>query len=154
SQYCNDGAQSGVFGGGATMTPITPFDEDGWSATPIDPQMPPPRYRKHEPTLPALKEPVEEEAVEVKKEDKEAEPRGVAEKQPPPSTGTGEEAASGEKADDVEKEVTSDKGHVENARGATPLDRWAEMGNALEGVEAGEQEPSQTESEHHEHHRQ
>ncbi|KAK4119912.1 carbon-nitrogen hydrolase [Parathielavia appendiculata] len=54
---------SAVFGGGATMTPITPFEEDGWSSTPIDPE-PPQWYRKYESTMPTLDESIGEEEHE------------------------------------------------------------------------------------------
>ncbi|KAL2021509.1 hypothetical protein VTK56DRAFT_7142 [Thermocarpiscus australiensis] len=58
--HCHDGSHSSVFGGGATMTPITPLDEEVWTATPIDPA-PPQWYWRHEPTLSALDERIREE---------------------------------------------------------------------------------------------
>jgi protein N-terminal amidase len=44
---------------GATMTPITPFEEDGWNSTPIDPK--PPLSRKYESAMPTLNESIDEE---------------------------------------------------------------------------------------------
>ncbi|KAK4246288.1 carbon-nitrogen hydrolase [Corynascus novoguineensis] len=65
---------SSVFGAGAAMTPITPFDEGGWSSTPIDQKAPPQWFWRHEPTLSALRESVvEEEEEEEKEEDEEEE---------------------------------------------------------------------------------
>ncbi|KAL2258514.1 hypothetical protein VTK26DRAFT_8155 [Humicola hyalothermophila] len=80
----------GVFGGGATMTPITPFDDDsfcggggvgdggggggGGNLTPIDPK-PPGWFWRHEPRLSALAE----AAAEEDEEEEEGE-RGKGEK--------------------------------------------------------------------------
>ncbi|KAK4173006.1 hypothetical protein QBC36DRAFT_361006 [Triangularia setosa] len=59
-QY-RDGSQSAVFGGGACMTPITPFEvEEGWLGTPIDAK-PPNWYWKHDHSLSAVKEAIQEE---------------------------------------------------------------------------------------------
>ncbi|KAK0735564.1 hypothetical protein B0T21DRAFT_412180 [Apiosordaria backusii] len=59
-QY-RDGSQSAVFGGGACMTPITPFEvEEGWLGTPIDAK-PPNWYWKHDHSLSAVKESIQEE---------------------------------------------------------------------------------------------
>ncbi|KAL2190977.1 carbon-nitrogen hydrolase [Thermothelomyces heterothallicus CBS 203.75] len=69
----HDGSYSSVFGAGATMTPITPFDEDGWSSTPIDQKVPPQWFWRHEPTLSALKESAVEEEEEKKEEEEKEE---------------------------------------------------------------------------------
>ncbi|KAK4679289.1 hypothetical protein QC764_202890 [Podospora pseudoanserina] len=59
-QY-RDGSQSALFGGGACMTPITPFEvEEGWLGTPIDAK-PPNWYWKHDHSLSAVKEAIQEE---------------------------------------------------------------------------------------------
>ncbi|KAL2160584.1 hypothetical protein VTH06DRAFT_1272 [Thermothelomyces fergusii] len=71
----HDGQHPSVFGAGATMTPITPFDEDGWSSTPIDPKAPPQWFWRHEPTLSALRESAVEEEDEKGKERKKKEER-------------------------------------------------------------------------------
>ncbi|KAK4203257.1 carbon-nitrogen hydrolase, partial [Triangularia verruculosa] len=56
-----DGSQSALFGGGACMTPITPFEvEEGWLGTPIDAK-PPNWYWKHDHSLSAVKEAIQEE---------------------------------------------------------------------------------------------
>ncbi|KAL2130891.1 hypothetical protein VTI74DRAFT_5821 [Chaetomium olivicolor] len=60
----HDGSHSAVFGSGACLTPITPFDEDGWIGTPIEKQGPPGWFWRHEPTLAALRENVKEEEEE------------------------------------------------------------------------------------------
>ncbi|KAK3308890.1 carbon-nitrogen hydrolase [Chaetomium strumarium] len=84
-----DGSHSAVFGGGATMTPITPFDEDGWSATPIDAKAPG-WFWRHEPTLSALKESIVEEEEE---EDEKEETRESPETQPRRATAGGVQSA-------------------------------------------------------------
>ncbi|KAK4113817.1 carbon-nitrogen hydrolase [Canariomyces notabilis] len=66
----HDGSHSALFGGGATMTPITPFEEDGWTSTPIDPK-PPQWFWKHEPKLAALTESAREEEDAADSLDKE-----------------------------------------------------------------------------------
>ena len=58
---------STLFTSGACMTPITPFDEDGWIGTPIDPK-PSGWFWRHEPTLSALKESVQEEEEEEERQ--------------------------------------------------------------------------------------
>ncbi|KAL2138120.1 hypothetical protein VTI28DRAFT_7453 [Corynascus sepedonium] len=73
-QHHHEGSHSSsVFGAGAAMTPITPFDEDGWSSTPIDQKAPPQWFWRHEPTLSALRESVVEEEEEQEKEEQEKE---------------------------------------------------------------------------------
>ncbi|KAL2133652.1 hypothetical protein VTI74DRAFT_1967 [Chaetomium olivicolor] len=58
-----DGSQSAVFGGAATMTPVTPFEEDERSSTPIDPKAP--RWMwKYESAMPTVIETVGEEEHE------------------------------------------------------------------------------------------
>lgn len=59
--HFNSGPHSAVFSGGACMTPITPFEvEDLWNSTPIDPK-PPNWYWKHEQTLTAVNESIQED---------------------------------------------------------------------------------------------
>ncbi len=53
--HFHDASQPVVFDKGAVMTPITPFEEDGWSSTPIDPKAPHWTW-KHETTLFTLTE--------------------------------------------------------------------------------------------------
>lgn len=113
----HDGSHSSVFGGGAALTPITPFDEDGWSSTPIDPKGPPQWFWRHEPTLAALRESTVEEdekGREGKEKENEieggAEGRKEAEKEKEEDERVvvvveEEEKVEGEK---VEKENTSD----------------------------------------------
>lgn len=83
--HAHDVSHSGVFGAGATMTPITPFDEDGWSSTPIDAKAPG-WFWKHEPTLSALKESIAEEDEEG--EEGSGEPIKAAESVPTAATRT------------------------------------------------------------------
>ncbi|KAK4163617.1 carbon-nitrogen hydrolase, partial [Cladorrhinum sp. PSN259] len=69
--HFNSGPHSAVFGGGACMTPITPFEvEDLWNrdSTPIDTK-PPNWYWKHEQTLTALNESIQEEEEEEEEEE-------------------------------------------------------------------------------------
>ncbi|KAK3994721.1 hypothetical protein QBC44DRAFT_285459 [Cladorrhinum sp. PSN332] len=71
--HFNSGSHSAVFGGGACMTPITPFEvEDLWSrdATPIDTK-PPNWYWKHEQKLGALNEESIQEEEEEEEEEEE-----------------------------------------------------------------------------------
>lgn len=68
----HDGSHSVVFGGGATMTPITPIDNGVRDPTPIDPK-PPQWFWKHEPTLSALTESVREEEESSEPEGKQQE---------------------------------------------------------------------------------
>ncbi|KAK4228267.1 carbon-nitrogen hydrolase [Podospora fimiseda] len=70
--HFNSGPHSAVFGGGACMTPITPFEvEDLWNrdATPIDTK-PPNWYWKHEQKLTALNEESIQEQEEGEEEEK------------------------------------------------------------------------------------
>jgi hypothetical protein len=134
SQYCHDagGAQPAVFSAGATMTPITPFEDDGgWSATPIDPKMPPPWWWKHEPKLSALKESiVEEEEVEEKQ-------NGVAEGNQPMKL---EEVEASEKQ--KERVLSEKEGEVSGraeaeakpAERSVPLDNWADLNISLDQI--------------------
>jgi len=69
--YYGDNSST-LFTGGACMTPITPFDDDGWTGTPIDPK-PGGWFWRHGPTLSALKESVQEE--EEEKEQRVAKPK-------------------------------------------------------------------------------
>lgn len=80
----HDGPPSAVFGAGATMTPITPFDEDGWSSTPIDPKGPPQWFWRHEPTLSALRESVVEEEEEQEDDEEEKKPIESSQSRPVP----------------------------------------------------------------------
>ena len=98
-RHYNDGSRTpGVFGGGATMTPITPFDEDGFfggggggggNLTPIDPKTPG-WFWRHEHKLGVLTETVlEEEEEEEEGEGEEDEKR----------KGTGKEEGGGERGE-------------------------------------------------------
>ncbi|KAL2266303.1 hypothetical protein VTJ83DRAFT_5655 [Remersonia thermophila] len=143
SQFCNDGVQSSVFGAGAALTPVTPFDEDGWSATPIDPKMPPPWYWRHEPKLTALKESVVEE-----EEEEEEEVAGSIKKLSLRSTSGGQGVVSRGESDRLSKAENGPpkkEDHIEVPDRATPLERWVDLENTLGGM--NKQESSRNELE-------
>ncbi|KAK4242480.1 hypothetical protein C8A03DRAFT_29238 [Achaetomium macrosporum] len=129
----HDGSHSAVFGGGATMTPITPFDEDGWSSTPIDPKAPG-WFWRHEPTLPALKESVVEENEE------EEENRKSPETQPQRAKGEGKQSASSlelqETPSHCEEDIEQTEQQAdepEDAPDPAPLNNdWADLAHVLD----------------------
>jgi hypothetical protein len=125
----HDGSRSAVFGGGAAMTPITPFDEDGWSSTPIDPKAPAPWFWRHEPTLSALKESIVEEE----------EPSEPAEIQPLPSIAEDKREPSSAEAASLDEEDEQHRGREEELREEdtepAPLNTdWADLADVLEGL--------------------
>ena len=150
----HDGSRSALFGGGAAMTPITPFDEDGWSATPIDPKGPPQWFWRHEPTLTALKESVvEEEEEEEEEEEKEKEkkeeqdgPSGSSQIQPEPlKQEDGRELAPGGPQEtpgadpgsqpQADQEVAAPGEPLSDEEPEPePLSDWAELTQVLEGL--------------------
>jgi predicted amidohydrolase len=127
----HDGSQSSVFGAGAAMTPITPFDEDGWSSTPIEQKAPPQWFWKHEPTLSALKESIVEEDEEESDESPDTKaPQPGAESKPEPRQFETENTVS-------EKDNTQEDGDAEALEvepEATPLNDWTELADVLRGL--------------------
>ncbi|KAK0670838.1 hypothetical protein QBC41DRAFT_363732 [Cercophora samala] len=105
-QY-RDGSQSALFGGGACMTPITPFEvEEGWLGTPIDAK-PPNWYWKHDHSLSAVKEAIQEEEEVIPGNSLKPAQRGV-----------GPSALSLEK----QKEPLKSQKDASKVRDATPID--------------------------------
>ncbi|KAK4154574.1 carbon-nitrogen hydrolase [Chaetomidium leptoderma] len=121
----HDAPHSAVFGGGAAMTPITPFDEDGWSSTPIDPKAPAPWFWRHEPTLSALKESIVEE-----EEEEEEEPSQPPQAQSMPSIQ--EEKRGPSPVEAQEPEGTSE----EELEAEPPHNDWADLADVLDGLRA------------------
>lgn len=147
----HDGSRSALFGGGAAMTPITPFDEDGWSATPIDPKGPPQWFWRHEPTLTALEETIveeDEEEEEKEKGKKQDGPSGSSNIQPEPlkrdeerelapiglTETSGADPASQPPAD--KEEVAAEEPLLDEEPEPAPLSDWAELTQVLEGLRA------------------
>lgn len=127
----HDGSHSSVFGAGAAMTPITPFDEDGWSSTPIEQKAPPQWFWKHEPTLSALKESIVEEDEEEPDESPDTKvPQSRPESEPKPTQFETENTVSesDNRQEDVEVEA------LELEPEATPLNDWAELADVLGGL--------------------
>ncbi|KAH6854299.1 carbon-nitrogen hydrolase [Chaetomium sp. MPI-CAGE-AT-0009] len=132
----HDGSHSSVFGGGAAMTPITPFDEDGWSSTPIEQKAPPQWFWKHEPTLSALKESVVEEEEENENEE---EPNEL------PDTKTTHSRAETKLEPtqfEAQNTVSENDNRQEDGDGeelepeTAPLNDWAELADVLGGLKA------------------
>lgn len=116
----HDAPHSSVFGGGAAMTPITPFDEDVWTATPIDPKTPL-WLSRHEPTLSALTESVREEE----------DPNGPLEEQKQdtfpayPLYATTSEADSSQTEEEMDRmDDSGERAHLTND--------WADLAGVLE----------------------
>lgn len=130
-----DGPQSSVFGGGAAMTPITPFDEDGWSSTPIDPKAPARWFWRHEPALSALKESIVEEDEEEGENGPSEAPKEKGKQQVSPieSQQTPDREALKEQADRQEADAPQE-GEPETS----PLNNdWADLAEVLDGLRAG-----------------
>ncbi|KAK4100097.1 hypothetical protein N658DRAFT_138846 [Parathielavia hyrcaniae] len=144
----HDGSRSAVFGGGATMTPITPFDEDGWSSTPIDPKGPPQWFWRHEPTLAALKESIVEEEEEEEEEEEKEEvqkpppPAQVQrapdrEQEPPSVDGRNDSGVDEVSVAQSEREETASGEASEEESNGVPLGNdWADLAQVLEGLRA------------------
>ncbi|KAH6636828.1 carbon-nitrogen hydrolase [Chaetomium tenue] len=127
----HDGSHSSVFGAGAAMTPITPFDEDGWSSTPIEQKAPPQWFWKHEPTLSALKESIVEEDEEEPDESPNTKaPQPGAESEPKQMQFETENTVS--KSDNRQEEEEDEVLELEPE--ATPLNDWAELADVLGGL--------------------
>ncbi|GAB1314079.1 hypothetical protein MFIFM68171_04289 [Madurella fahalii] len=118
----HDAPHSSIFGGGAAMTPITPFDEDVWTATPIDPQTPL-WFSKHEPTLSALTESTREEE----------EPSGPPEEQKQDIVPTNALNAATSEAGNSQAE--EEMGDMDDSEERAPLTNdWADLAGVLEGL--------------------
>ncbi|KXX75284.1 Protein N-terminal amidase, partial [Madurella mycetomatis] len=117
----HDAPHSSVFGGGAAMTPITPFDEDVWTATPIDPKTPL-WLSRHEPTLSALTESVREE---------EEDPNRPSEEQKQDTFPSHPLHATTSEADSSRTEEKMD--HIGDSEERVPLTNdWADLAGVLE----------------------